>query len=133
MKTLLRLLLGFGLLTAIGASAEEPPSDCAVTHKAFVEGGVTPGRMRVVNSGKACELSFKFGGTFEPSDWKVERAPEHGQLEVSRSSVKYLPDNGYVGPDAFTVAVFGFNPMLGHGHRSRNGRFAIDVRVLRGR
>ena len=133
MNTLLRLVLGLALLAATSMVARAQPSDCAVTHQAFVEGGMAPGRMRVVNNGKACEFSFKFAGQFDPSDWKVERAPEHGQLEVGKSGVKYVPASGYVGPDAFTVAVFGFNPMLGHGHRSRNGRFAIDVEVLRAR
>ena len=85
--------------------------------------------MPVVNNGKPCEFSFKFGGTFEPSDWKVEAAPTHGRVEASGSTVKYVPDADYAGTDAFTVAVFGFNPMLAHGHRSRNGRFAIAVDV----
>ena len=130
MKLLLQPLLGLGLLAAMIVSAQAQRSDCLVTHNAFVEGGVASGRMRVVNNGEACELSFKFAGKFEPSDWKVERAPEHGQVEVGGSGVKYRPDAGYVGADAFTVAIFGFNPMLGHGHRSRNGRFAINVEVL---
>lgn len=133
MRALLQLALGLALAVASGLPVSAQPSDCAVTHKAFVEGGVAQGQMRVANNGEACEFSFKFGGTFDPSDWKIESVPKHGRLEVGGSSVKYLPDAGYVGPDAFTVAVFGNNPMLAHGHRSRNGRFAfnVDVRPVR--
>jgi len=114
-------------------TARAQSSDCVFTHKAFVEGGVASGQMRVVNNGNACEFSFKFGGKFDPSDWEVERAPEHGRVEAGPSGVKYLPDAGYTGADAFTVAVFGYNPMLGHGHRSRDGRLAINVDVRRAR
>jgi hypothetical protein len=113
------------------ASAQAP--DCNVTHQAFVEGGVAQGQMRVVSNGKGCVFTFKFGGNFDPSDWKVEQAPSHGRLEVGGSDLKYFPETNYAGPDAFTVAVFGFNPMLAHGHKARNGRFAfkVDVRAPR--
>ena len=129
MRVLLQLALGVALAVASGVTAWAQPSDCAVRHNAFVEGGVAQGQMRVLNNGKACEFSFKFGGAFDPSDWKVESAPKHGRLEVGGSSVKYLPDAGYAGPDAFTVTVFGYNPMLAHGRRSRDGRFAFNVDV----
>jgi hypothetical protein len=133
MRALLQLSLGLALAVASGLPVSAQPSGCAVTHKAFVEGGVAQGQMRLANNGNACEFSFKFGQTFDPSDWKIESAPKHGRLEVGGSSLKYLPDAGYAGPDAFTVAVFGYNPMLAHGRRSRDGRFAfnVDVRPVR--
>jgi hypothetical protein len=133
MRALLQLALGVALAVAGEVTAWAESSDCTVGHKGFVEGGVAQGQMRVVNNGKACEFSFKFGGTFDPSDWKVESAPKHGRLEMGGTSIKYLPDAGYAGPDVFTVAVFGYNPMLAHGRRSRDGRFAfnVDVRPVR--
>ncbi len=116
---------------AQGASAPAQPRECSVKHQAFVQGGVAEGRMRVINNGNPCNFTFKFKGTFEPSEWKVEEAPKHGRIDVGGSAVKYLPESGYAGPDAFTVAVFGFNPMGSAGFRAHNGRFhfKVDVRA----
>jgi hypothetical protein len=87
--------------------------------------------MRVASGGRGCALSFKFAGRFEPSEWEVEASPKHGRLEAHGASLTYFAEDGYSGPDAFTVKVFGFNPMLAHGRRSRNGRFAFTVDVVR--
>ncbi len=112
-------------------AAPTQPRECSVRHHAFVQGGVAEGRMHVINDGNPCSFTFKFGQNFEPSEWKVEEAPKHGHLEAGGSTVKYLPESGYAGPDAFTVAVFGFNPMGPAGFRARNGRFhfKVDVRA----
>ena len=116
-------------MTAVGlgaASAQAPK--CNVKHQAFAEGGVAQGEMRLINNGVACGFTFKFGGKFEPNTWKVEQTPKHGQVDAGGSTVKYVPDNGYAGPDEFTVAVFGTNPMRPR-HEARDGRFHFTVDV----
>ena len=125
--------LAVGIVAMVGGgSCMAQAPGCVVKHQPFVEGGVAQGQMRVVNDGAGCALTFKFGGSFDPSDWKVESAPSHGRLELGGSTLRYFPEAGYKGADAFTVAVFGYNPMLAHGHRARDGRFAfkVDVRAL---
>ena len=119
------------LLLVCAPLATAEAAGCDVHHQPFVEGGVAQGTMRVVNDGTGCAFTFKFGGNFEPSDWKIEVAPAHGRIEIATGQVTYVPAAGYVGLDAFTLAVFGFNPMLAHGHRARDGRFAFKVVVRR--
>ena len=86
--------------------------DCQVEHQPYVQSGVAQGHMRVVNDGKGCGFNFRFAGKFDPSSWKVEQPPQHGRVEAGGSRVEYFPEAGYAGPDAFTVAVFGVNPMM---------------------
>jgi hypothetical protein len=124
-----QVVLGLVLAAASSEIASAQAPGCVATHQAFVQGGVAQGRMHVINDGMGCGLTFKFGGAFDPSDWKVEEAPKHGRLEVGGSNLKYFPSTGYAGPDSFTVAVFGYNPMLTHGRRARDGRFAFKVDV----
>ena len=121
--------LGLMLAGVSSTMAWAQPSDCQVSHQPFVQSGVAHGKMRVVNDGKGCGFSFKFAGKFEPSSWKVEEPPQHGRVETGGSRVEYFPEPGYAGPDAFTVAVFGVNPMMRLSFKSRDGRFAIDVDV----
>ncbi|MGE5666765.1 MAG: hypothetical protein ACM338_01075 [Betaproteobacteria bacterium] len=109
--------------------ARAQPSDCQVEHQPFVQAGVAQGHMRVVNDGTGCGFNFRFAGKFDPSSWKVERPPQHGRVEASGSRVEYFPEGGYAGTDAFTVAVFGVNPMMRTANKSRDGRFAISVDV----
>ncbi|MGE5088280.1 MAG: hypothetical protein ACM3QY_04060 [Candidatus Levyibacteriota bacterium] len=118
------------MLVAAGAAmAGTPPPECQVRHQPLVQGGVAQGHMRVVNDGKGCGFDFRFAGKFDPSSWKVEQAPQHGRVEAGGIRVEYFPAPGYAGPDAFTVAVFGVNPMRKPGFKSRDGRFAISVDV----
>ena len=122
-----------GLFLLIIANTGLPPVSaqtprCAVKHQPFVQGGVAHGEMRITNTAEGCNFVFKFGGKFEPSTWKVEQAPKHGHLDAAGSTVTYLPENGYTGPDEFTVAVFGVNPMYPR-HEARDGRFHFNVSV----
>ncbi len=127
--------LGFIVAGAVSAvafaqlpvAAQSPA--CQVQHQPFMQGGVAHGTMRVVNHGESCGFTFRFAGQFDPSSWKVEQAPAHGRVEAGGSRVEYVPEPGYAGPDAFTVAVFGINPMRKLASRSRDGRFAIEVDV----
>ena len=120
-----------GLMLAICAStaAMAQAPDCVVRHQPFAASSVAQGHMRVLNNGKPCGFTFKFGGSFDPSEWKVEEAPKHGRIVAAGSRVDYFPEAGYSGPDAFTVAVFGNDPMLKQLHQKRNGRFAFAVEV----
>jgi hypothetical protein len=104
-------------------------SGCEVKRQPYVEDGVAQGQMRVLNDGSGCGFTFKFGGNIDPSSWRIVEAPRHGRLQLSGSSLKYFPESGYAGPDAFVVAVFGTIPHGYQGNRSRNGRFAFEVDV----
>ena len=121
------LLLTIGLAASGAATAQAP--NCVVRHDAFVEGGVAKAHMRLSNNGEACAFTFKFGGRFEPSSSRIEEGPRHGRVEVEQATIRYWPEPGFVGSDAFKVALFGYNPMLGHGHRARNGSFSFTVDV----
>ncbi len=121
--------LGVMLAGASSTMAWAQPPDCQVEHQPYVQSGVAQGHMRVVNDGKGCGFNFRFAGKFDPSSWKVEQPPQHGRVEAGGSRVEYFPEPGYVGPDAFTVAVFGVNPMMRTANKSRDGRFAIAVDV----
>ncbi len=122
-------VLGLILAAAVSAPTWAQSPTCAVKHQPFVQSGVARGTMRVVNNGRPCGFNFKFAGKFDPSSWKVEQTPQHGRVEASGSRVDYVPETGYVGPDAFTVAVFGVNPMIRLANKSRDGRFALSVDV----
>jgi hypothetical protein len=102
---------------------------CQVEHQPFMQGAVAHGTMRVLNRGASCGFTFRFAGQFDPSSWKVEQAPAHGRVVAGGSRVDYVPEPGYAGPDAFTVAVFWINPMRKLASRSRDGRFAIEIDV----
>jgi hypothetical protein len=135
LPTALQFTFRFALAGAVSALAfaqspgvAQSPA-CRVQHQPFMQGGVARGTMRVVNDGRPCGFTFRFAGQFDPSTWKVEQAPAHGQVEAGGSRVEYMPEPGYAGPDAFTVAVFGTNPMRKPGFHSRDGRFAIEVDV----
>lgn len=69
--------LAWSVVLAFASSglARAQAGDCSVTHQAFVQGGVANAHMRLTNKGNGCSFTFKFGGTFEPSDWKIEKAP----------------------------------------------------------
>jgi hypothetical protein len=121
--------LGVMLAGASSTMVWAQPADCQVEHQPYVQSGVAQGHMRVVNDGKGCGFNFRFAGKFDPSSWKVEQPPQHGRVEASGSRVEYFPEAGYAGPDAFTVAVFGVNPMMRTANKSRDGRFAITVDV----
>ncbi len=126
--TIRQWILGLFIAAVSPMIAGAQPPDCVVKHDAFVQGGVAQGQMRLVNSGKACNFTFKFAGNFEPNTWKVEEAPRHGRVTIEGSTVGYVPEAGYAGPDTFTVAVFGYNPMLVH-RKARDGRFQFNVDV----
>lgn len=121
--------MGVVVLLVMAAGARAQPAPCQVKHEPFVEGGVAQGHMQLVNDGASCEFTFKFRGTLDPSEWKVEAAPGHGTIEASGSVLRYTPVAGYSGPDAFTVAIFGRDPFAAHGRKSRDGRFAFTVDV----
>ena len=122
-------VLGLVLAAAVSAPTWAQSPTCEVRHQPFVQSGVAHGTMRVVNDGRPCGFNFKIAGKFDPSSWKVEQTPQHGRVEASGSRVEYFPETGYAGPDAFTVAVFGVNPMMRLANKSRDGRFAISVHV----
>ena len=117
---------------AQNAAPPPPPADasrCVVHHQPFMEAGVAHGTMRVVNDGRPCGFTFRFGMKFDPDTWKVDVAAQHGRLHFDGGRVDYVPDAGYVGADAFTVTAFGNNPMMRGTMRRRNGQFAFDVVV----
>ena len=115
------------LAVCAGTAAAQSP-DCETTREKFVQGGVAPAKMSVLNNGNPCVFSFKFQGTFDPDGWKVLDSPKHGKVEAGGSTAKYLPDPGYVGSDTFVVEVHGRNPMQRVGS-SLNGSFAFQVDV----
>jgi hypothetical protein len=67
----------------------------------------------------------------------VVTQPEHGRVNVGPDTVQYIPDPGYVGPDAFTIAHTGVNPTIIHEGESLiefdgscNQEFSVPITLI---
>jgi len=117
------------LILAVGGTSVAQSPECDVNHEKFVNGGVAKAKMSMPNNGNPCVFSFKFEGSFDPDEWKVLDPPKHGKLETGGSTVKYLPEPGYIGADEFVVEIYGRDPLKRRNASRKNGSFAFQVDV----
>jgi hypothetical protein len=108
------------------AQAQDPK--CQVKRDQFVNGGRANGSMKVEQNG-VCEFKFRFGGTNPPDSWNLVTPPKSGKVAFKEGIAEYRPNEGFVGDDKFTIALFGKTPNCGT-RCNRNGQYEISVQVL---
>ena len=82
-----------------------------------------------VEQNATCQFRIRFGGVNPPDSWNLVQAPKSGSVAFKDDVAEYRPNEGYVGQDAFTIALFGKTPNCGT-RCNRNGQYEITVEVV---
>jgi hypothetical protein len=122
------LLAAALLVWSVGSDAQQ--SNCQVTRKDFVSGGMSAATMDI-RGAQPCRFVFRFGKQNAPDSWELIQPPKSGKVSFGTDFAEYAPDSGFVGEDKFIVNLFGKSPQCNKpgGRCNRTGRYEITVTV----